>query len=90
MMVNDLMIKSEKYWSQKMIRAWVDTEDMGGLIHSLKQFPNESHLGMRVLDEKNRIIYVQTKIGYKELYVNKTCMRTIEVIILDEAIRKLI
>ena len=48
------------------------------------------HIGYRMLDFKNRNIHELTKTGWKISYSNKTCMRNIEVMVLDEGVRRLI
>jgi len=71
-----------------LIRTYVNLTDPGELIHSKQRFPCDGAFpGMRVLDEKNRIIYQLTDVGFKEYIVNKACMRDIEVVILFDAVR---
>lgn len=48
------------------------------------------YIGYRVLDFQNRNIHELTKTGWIISHSNKTCMRNIEVIILDEAITRFI
>ena len=47
-------------------------------------------IGYKVLDFQNRNIQELTKTGWKISYSNKTCMRDIEVAILDEGITRFI
>lgn len=63
-----------------MIRVWVDSEFV--------LFPVD--IGFRVLVCETRNIMELTKTGWKITYSNKTCMRNIEVAVLDEALVKFI
>lgn len=60
------------------LRVWVDTE----------KYPRDIYLGFRHLDFNGRKIdeYLGDN-NWKTLYVNKSCMRDIEVNILDEGKR---
>ncbi len=61
-------------------RIWVSTE-----------IPiSKPHIGDRHLDYNNRKILEYTSKGWKTLYSNKTCMRLVEVVIMDWGITKII
>ena len=59
---------------QTMRRVWVNSEFV--------LFPVD--IGYRVLDFTNRNIHKLTETGWQITYSNKTCMRNIEVMVLDE------
>ena len=63
-----------------MLRMWVNSEFV--------LFP--VYIGFRMLDVENRNIHELTKTGWEIIYSNKTCMRNIEVFVMDETVRRLI
>lgn len=65
---------------QLMLKVWVNSE--------FALFP--VYIGYRVLDFENRDIHELTKTGWIISYSNKTCMRNVEVMVLDEAVRRFI
>jgi len=63
-----------------LLRVWVNSEFV--------LFPVD--IGYRVLNFTNRNIHELTETGWKISYSNKTCMRNIEVAVLDEGVIRLI
>lgn len=66
--------------NDNFIRTWVDTE----------KFPRDLFPGFRHLNYNERKVWEYSSTGWKLLYCNKTCMRNIQVVVLDQGFTRLI
>ncbi len=67
---------SLKIYDTSFLRVWVNTE----------KYPRDIYRGFRHLKDRKIDEYLGDN-NWKTLYVNKSCMRDIEVNVLDEGVR---